>query len=113
MIEDYGFGHMVINGRKYTADLKIISDRVISDWWRREGHRLHIDDITDIIDARPEVVVLGTGAFGFMKVPSEVVDFLEARGIEVVVEKTKEAVKRFNGLKEAGRLVAGAFHLTC
>lgn len=113
VIEDYGFGHMVIDGRKYTADLKIIFDRVVSNWWRREGHKLHLEDITDIVDAKPEVVVVGTGAFGFMKVPKEVIDFLEAKGIGVVVEKTKDAVRKFNDLKEKGLRVAGAFHLTC
>jgi len=47
-----------------------------------------------------------------MKVPGEVVKALEAKGIEVTVEKTKAACDVFNRLSgKAG--VWAAFHLTC
>lgn len=113
MIEDYRFGQMKIRGENYTSDLKIIGDDVIENWWRRESHYLHYDDITDILNALPDVVVIGTGASEMMVVPKEVIRVLEERGIGVVVQKTGQAVATFNKLKQEGRRVAGAFHLTC
>jgi len=112
MIESYSFGQIMIFGKRYTTDVIILPDRVKDDWWRKEGHRLNIDDLRDVMQAQPEVLVVGTGYFGLMKVPSEVRDYLISRGIELVVENTKEACKSYNRLASTKRVVA-AFHLTC
>ena len=73
MIEQYTTGsHMTVNGDKYHQDLKIIRGVVKGNWWRAEGHRLDTDDIQDILSARPEVFVIGTGYAGNMRVPGTV-----------------------------------------
>ena len=38
-IEDYRFGQMIIDGRTYTRNLVLLPDRVMANWWRKEGHR--------------------------------------------------------------------------
>ncbi|MEA1932944.1 MAG: Mth938-like domain-containing protein [Thermodesulfobacteriota bacterium] len=48
MIDNYSFGKIVINGQVYTSDLKIVKGRVYSGWWRKSGHSVSIDDVTDI-----------------------------------------------------------------
>jgi len=112
MIESYDFGKMVVDGRAYSADLILLPDRINSSWWRQEGHKLSAADIQDVLAAEIEVLVIGTGFFGLMKVSSEVVQTAEAKGMQLVVEKTKTAVQRYNELA-ARRRTAGAFHLTC
>ncbi|MGQ4913933.1 MAG: Mth938-like domain-containing protein [Candidatus Asgardarchaeia archaeon] len=112
-IEYYDFGEMVVNGKKYTRDLIIFRDRIRPDWWRIEGHKLHIDDLKEVLAEKPDILVIGTGYSGVMVVPKETIKYLEDKGIKVIIKTTREAYKIFNELIKEGKNVAGAFHLTC
>lgn len=111
-VESYSFGRITVGGKAYTADLIIYPDRVEQPWWRKEGHSLAIDDLTGVIGARPDVLFVGTGAYGVMKVPAETVRFLRENGIAVEAATTPEAVEMFNSAPK-GRKVVAALHLTC
>lgn len=111
-IEHYSFGSITVDGKTYTSDVIIYPGRVDSSWWRKEGHNLHIVDLTDVINAKPQVLVIGTGTSGLMKVPKETLSHLESKGIEVHVERTDKAVELFNKLQK-DKIVIAAFHLTC
>lgn len=111
-IDAYEFGKMVIDGTTFTSDVIVYPDRVDASWWRKEGHKLREADLSDIVAAAPEILVIGTGFSGFMRVPGETADFLKAKGIRVYIEKTGKAVGLFNE-KRAGGKIIGAFHLTC
>jgi hypothetical protein len=113
MIESYSFGSMTITGQSHLNDLKIIDDKIVGNWWRREGHALYAQDIDDILYASVETLVVGTGAYGGMKVTEEAAKAIEGQGISLVAVPTKEAVSIFNSLHAQGKRVAGAFHLTC
>ena len=112
-VESYGFGWIVINGKRYGSDVVILPDRVVEGWWRREGHRLGLEDLKEALESKPEVLVVGTGYYGVMKVPGETLEELKSRGIRVVVEPTEKAWKIYNEFAEKGVRVAAAFHLTC
>ncbi|MBC7232351.1 MAG: ribonuclease H-like domain-containing protein [Chloroflexi bacterium] len=111
-IESYSFGRITIDGKTYTADVLILPDGVRPGWWRKEGHKLHQEDLTEVIEARPQVLVIGTGNVGLMQVPQEVLDYLATHGIRAEVERTAAACKRYNELAQSER-VAAALHLTC
>ncbi len=111
LIENYSFGRMTIANHIYTHDLIIIDEEVFPHWWRREGHSLCPQDLELVIKKKPEVLVIGTGAYGAMDVPLATEKFLEEKGIEVIWKPTAAAVEIFNSL--TGRRKAGAFHLTC
>lgn len=114
MIDQYITGsHMTVDGRRYTRDLKIIDGRVTSNWWRQSGHRLSSGDIADILSAGPEILVIGTGYAGAMRVPGDVHRLLKERNIRLVAEQTRSASETYNRLLADGSRVAGAFHLTC
>ena len=113
MIEDYGFGSMTILGEKHRNDLKIIDKEVVGNWWRKEGHAIYAEDIDDILYSPAEILVVGTGAYGGMKLTEEATRAIKGRGIQLVAVPTKEAVTIFNTLHGQGKRVAGAFHLTC
>ena len=115
MIEAYDFGVMVIDGKRYTSDLIVFPEKVLSGWWRREGHELCVEDLKGVFSHSPlpEVLVVGTGYSGLVKVLPEVEKALKERGIKLIVQPTREAYKTFNEFLRAGKLVAGAFHLTC
>lgn len=111
-VESYRFGKMVVDGRTYTNDLILLPQRVIPNWWRDEGHRLSIADLEDVFDAGPEVLVVGTGAHGVMKVPEKTRQAIREAGIELKIADTGDAWRTYNDLRHR-RQTAGAFHLTC
>ena len=112
MIDSYSFGSITVDGKRYASDVIIYPDRVDGSWWRREGHNLHLEDLQEVLRYRPEVLVIGQGKPGLMKVGSELVGELTQRGIEVRVAPTARAVRMYNDLC-AGRKVVAALHLTC
>ena len=75
MIESYKFGEIVIDGTTYTSDVIIYPDNVNDKWWRKEGHLLQKDDLTDVIRYEPDIIIVGTGEPGLMKVPDEPIVF--------------------------------------
>ena len=114
MIESYTIAsHMVVDGQTYHQDLKIIRGQVRANWWRKQGHRLDPDDIKDVVHARPQILVVGTGYAGNMRVPDITRNALSKHHINIISEITSEATKIYNQLVSEGKDVAGAFHLTC
>jgi hypothetical protein len=111
-MHSYDFGRITINGKRYNTDLLVFSDKVKTGWWRKEGHRLQIADLKEVLEAKPEVLVVGTGYSGMMTVPSETRNYIESEGIKLIIQKTAEACKTFNHLIESRNVVA-ALHLTC
>ena len=96
------------------SDLIIHPDGRIQDHWRREhGHNLLSNDISKLLDAIPEKLVIGTGASGMMMVSESLMELCKNRGIDVEICCTAKAVTRFNEAAEAGKIVAACFHLTC
>jgi len=111
-IEHYSFGNITVNGNKYSKDVIIFPDRVLSPWWRGEGHLLQVDDLVEIVKSGIADLVIGTGYYGTMKVPSEVVEYLNKKGITASIEKTLEAVEIYNRVISKRAAIA-ALHLTC
>ncbi len=112
IIDSYHFGKIVINGNKFSSDVLILPDRVKDNWWRKIGHQLLVEDIAEIIAENPEVLVVGTGASGLMKVSPEVTQAAQAQGIKLIAETTNKACNTSNRLSHFERVVA-ALHLTC
>ncbi len=112
MIESYAFGQMIINSHPYTSDLIIFPGKINDSWWRISGHKVGLKDIEDVFEEEPEVLVIGTGYSGLMKVEEEVRNLAQSKGIELIIEKTEKAVQSFNELSPKKKAI-GAFHLTC
>ena len=112
-IDDYSFGRIVINGKIYTSDVIIYPSAVRSNWWRKEGHRLYIEDIKEVLDYKPEILIIGTGAYSMMKISDDVKREIERYGIKVLIKDTSEACKEFNNMISRGINVVAALHLTC
>lgn len=110
-LEDYSFGHLVADGEPHDRDLIVLPDRVVADWWRRDGHSLVIQDLGDVVDELPERLVVGCGAQGRLRPDPAVIEELRRRGVEVEVLPTDQAVGRYNELDP--RRTAAALHLTC
>lgn len=110
-LEDYRFGRVRVDGQEQTRDLIVLPDRVVTNWWRREGHRLVLEDLEAVLDELPERLVVGTGAAGQMRPDPSVLERLQERGVQVEVLPTDRAVARYGELDP--RRTAAALHLTC
>ena len=112
MIDSYNFGKIVMNGKAFNQDVIIYPDRVNSSWWRRQGHNLCWDDIREIIAFKPEILIIGKGQPGLMKVPADLRARIEEQGIKLFIAGTVKAVQKYNSVCESKRAVA-ALHLSC
>ena len=112
-IDSYEFGRIVIDGREHTSDVIILPDGVRGSWWRQEGHALKPGDLSTVLQTGPQVLVIGQGAHGAMRVTDEVLTCLKEAGIEPVCLPTERAAAEYNRRCRQGQVVAAALHLTC
>ncbi len=110
-IDDYSFGRIVVDGEEHSKDVIILPNRVVPNWWRKDGHSLVIEDLEDVIDELPQTLFVGTGAYGRMHPRPETIEQLKARGVEVETLTTDRAVARYNDSDTS--TTAAALHLTC
>ncbi|HHT9124588.1 MAG TPA: Mth938-like domain-containing protein [Candidatus Brocadiia bacterium] len=110
-IDNYEFGRIVIDGKTHTSDVIIYHDHVDSSWWRKEGHKLQMEDLSAALEGSPEVLIVGTGADGMMKITKEVQTYLKSKGIKLISAVTADACKKHNEM--TGNRVVTALHLTC
>ncbi len=111
-IDSYAFGSLIVDGKRYTSDVIIYPDRVDPSWWRKEGHRLQIADLADVLKAKPQLLVVGTGYSGMMVVPEETKDHIKSLGIDISITTTGKAVDVFNTMQRKKSIIA-VLHLTC
>jgi len=112
-IDETSFGSIRVDGRCYRHDILILPPRVVPSWWRQEGHRLALADLAEVLAYAPEILVIGTGAYGRLQVPAETLAALAQTVAQVEVHPTEAAARRFNELSDEGRRVGAALHLTC
>jgi len=120
MIEEYQFGLIIVDGKKYNEDVEVRwTDEVLS-WSFRQRHLIDIEEVKRAVEQSPETIIIGTGKSGLAKVTKKTQDFIKEKGIELIIDRTEEAIKTFNvinesSLEELGRQhrVIGLFHLTC
>ncbi len=112
MIDSYKFGKIVVDGKEFTSDLIIFPDKIQENWFRKKGHKLFPDDLKDVVEYNPELLIVGKGAFGVMKIPDETKNFLKSKNIEWISFKTKKACEKYNELSKEKDVVF-AMHLTC
>lgn len=111
-IDQYNFGKIIVDGQEFAKDVIITPNKVLPNWWRQQGHKLHLQDLESIWEYNPEVVIIGTGKMGIMKVPNAVEEQIKEHNVQLFVERTPQACNRYNDMKRSHRVVA-ALHLTC
>jgi hypothetical protein len=110
-LEGYRFGRLVVDGEEQTRDVIVLPERVVTNWWRADGHQLVLDDLADVRDDLPEHLVVGTGAHGQMRPDPAAVEQLRREGVKVEALPTADAVRRYSELDPSR--TAAALHLTC
>jgi hypothetical protein len=110
-LQSYSFGRLVVDGKEETRDVIVLPERVVRNWWRRDGHALVLADLQEVLDDLPARLIIGTGAHGRLRAEPATLERLRERGVEVEALPTEEAVLRYEALNPAE--TAAALHLTC
>ncbi|MCK7500562.1 MAG: Mth938-like domain-containing protein [Comamonadaceae bacterium] len=93
--------------QRYEASLVLLPDRIAPDWVRGGFAALTEADLRRLLDFRPELVLLGTGARQRFPQPALLRPLIEARiGFEVM--DLQAACRTYNILMGEGRRVAAA-----
>lgn len=102
----YGEGWFAVNGERHEAGLIVFPDRMV-DWPVAGFDALRAEDFALLAEARPEIVLLGTGARQRFPHPRLTEALMQARvGVEVM--DTAAACRTYNILMAEERLVAAA-----
>ena len=112
-IDEYSFGRISVSGKNYSADLIIFPDHIQENWWRKKGHYLQPEDLQSIAGTPCDLLIIGTGTNGVMKVSEAAEEWLRHSGIDWGIYLTQEACEHYNRHLAGGLQVVAALHLTC
>lgn len=104
-IQEYKLGSFIIEGRQFIGNIKIFGSKV-RYWEKPENQSFDIKDLQELIDFKPEVLVIGTGAAGLLKIPDAVRRFVMENGISFHTGKTQDMVKKINELDKNKKKIA-------
>jgi hypothetical protein len=109
-IEEYSFGKIIIENDTYVNDIILLGRDIKPDWRRKTGHSLTKEDLKDVIEYEPELLIIGTGSYGMMDVPA---DLQKELNFKIIAFSTEKAVSIYNHEINKDEKIAGVFHLTC
>lgn len=116
-INSVSFGRIVVDGEEY-KDVILLQDRaVIRDLNRlhREygtGHLIANFELEMMLREKPDVIIIGDGMYGALKVGEEAKKMVEEAGVELIIERTPKAAERYNEMSKSKRVCA-LLHSTC
>ena len=105
LITGYGQGYVEINKQRYAQNLIVMADKLILDWQATDFASLTELHFTQIIDLKPEVVLLGTGEKHQFLHP-KITQKLTENGIPLECMTTAAACRTYNILMSEGRNIA-------
>jgi len=112
------FGEIIIDGKKYQQVL-IIGDSVEErDSQRLEKlfnttHKIAEWEIDSLFQENPEIILIGTGQDGMLKVDKDLLEKAKKAGIKVITDFTHKIVEIYNEKIKAGKQVNALIHTTC
>lgn len=112
MIENYTFGSFMIDGRQYEYDIKIKGEEVIP-WQYIKHHTVTLGDIRELLEDKPEILVIGTGSSGLVNVEGDALQQAESQGTQCIVKPTGEACEDYNKALREKKKVVAIMHATC
>ena len=105
MVQGFGAGGFRIDGAVSRAALLTIASAAA--WDPPPLTELSLDVLRPLIDARPEFIILGTGA-GLIRPPAALTAALEALDIGLEPMDSRAAARAWGVLRSEGRHVAAA-----
>ena len=110
LITAYGESYIEINKQRYAQNLIVMPQMIVTDWHAENVSTLSNEHFQEIIQLKPEVVLLGTGKTHVFVHPKNH-QILTEHGIALECMTTAAACRTYNILMSEGRLVAAALML--
>ena len=111
LITGYGLDNntqfIEINNQRYISSLVVMPDQLILDWPVTDFANLVQTDFAQIVELKPEVVLLGTGQTHQFLHP-KITQQLTNNGVAIECMTTAAACRTYNILMSEGRTVAAA-----
>ena len=118
-IESTEFGSITIDGTLYSHDVLIrLSGEVakrkkkLSKKYYGTSHIISLEEAEFVYEKGCDILVLGTGQYGNVKLSPEAAEFFAHHGCRVTLLPTPDAVKIYNKLMGKFKAI-GLFHVTC
>ncbi len=111
MIDRFEYGTIVIEGTIHHSDVMILPDGRVEALRLAERSVLRAKDVSKIIKAKPEVIILGRGTAGNLRLGPEVESRLQQAGIELQSYRTHKAIETYRELRNQ-RKTAAVLHIT-
>ncbi len=99
----------------FTRDLILCKDWFCPVWSRKDSHKLQYCDLEHPLSyMKPNILVVGTGLNGILRISDEFKNTIKDLGIDIYVDKTPVSVTIYNRLSDYKNMqVMGAFHISC
>ena len=116
-IDSTGFGFITINGETFEHDVIIrLSGEIVKRKKKLSkkvygtSHTLSLAEAEYVYEDGCEMLIVGTGQQGILKLSPEAAAFFEQQGCKVILKPTPKAIRKFNA---ATGPKIGLFHVTC
>ena len=110
MFTGYGTGYVEVNRTRYTESLVVGAERIVTSWPLTSVDALAADHLAAVMEMKPEIVLIGTGATFVFPEPARLAPLRNA-GIGVEVMDTQAACRTYNILLNERRNVVAALIL--
>ena len=110
LVSNYGTGFFDINERRYESSLCLHNNELHENWIHGEPANLSLADFSPILDASPEILILGTGRDHIFP-PTILLAELHKKGIVLETMNSSTACGTYNILVSERRRVAAALML--
>ncbi len=119
-IESFEWGRFTIHGENHSMegegvgkDICILNGEVRA-WAARNGHTVKPHMLGLVLRADVDVLVIGNGVYGKLKITQAARKVIREDGIEqLIIEETPDACATYNRLVREGKRVAFLAHGTC
>ena len=116
-IDSFKFGAIMINGKKHKHDVLLFPDGTLRErnrgFWRLGSHSIKKEEVLELIEASPDIVIIGTGAMSRAKLTPDAESAVREVKAELMVLPSKEAAEKWNEQVGLGKRVAALIHITC
>jgi len=112
-IDSIRFGSITIDGKTYHEkdNYIVFWDGEIIGLHTAERHTFGGLELGMILRKNPEMIIVGTGVSGLLRVSEEVRSLCRQKGIELVEIISREAIIKFN--ENLDKRVVAFIHVTC
>jgi len=116
-IDRTAFGSITIGGEVFEHDVQIRLNGQVKKRKKKlskaiygTSHTISLDEAKHVYQAGAELLIIGSGQSGMVKLSAEAAAFFEQKNCRVKLLPTPEAIPAWNDAKGA---VIGLFHVTC